>query len=784
MPPRSPTWKSKYSHVHSATYLSNLRENRPARPSGSRPAPFRIPHLTRSDSEPITQIEHGAQAASHPEVIKSHSYISPFSQRGRPIVNGPTAGTPTIRGRKVSPTVVVEQQPIASEYDEPVARKLEKEEAHTLREALNIIDQRGDEQRVYNAAQDEAADLVWKHRNPQAAEDEKTAPYFNPAFRKQKAYGTELSNAQQNTQRNVSESSTSSNDNKATKQSKRSSRTKDRVLSQALRDLHLASEERASNIIAHGTHDRRSSGKRVTSNGSSKGVFRNPEDQIYEEPESFASRHSTSQSLEQPLQARDRNSLPRGSRPLPEKPAGTLGQDKSRFNRVDIYKNTPTQSRNAAYTMNNTPPPTTRQDTIEEVDTPGSSSNLEIRSEDIRAATSMRKGDRSPKLPTPVAVSDHVGRPIVSFDPTWRPTGDSPRNSHDTSRPVIKLTESPRTSRDLKRPLPRPVPSINEPVNSAPVVPTINLPGEAPDVPSINIENGSMPMIAVSSPDDVEQEHQSAPKPAPRPLPRPLPRHAATTPTLSTMPSAKTSRPTWLSNAGLPNTTTVSCSSCNLPISGRVLTASGSATTNLKARFHPECFVCFQCSTALECTEFYPEPDNKRAERLEAEGLTTESTDAEVRFYCHLDYHELYSPRCKSCKTPIEGQVIIAAGSEWHPGHFFCGECGDPFDSETPFVERDGYAYCVRCHTKRTSARCRECKQLIQDELTVEALGGKWHEQCFVCFECGGGFGDDGRFFVRNVEVELSDKERRRGVGRKMDEKAVCQGCEERRLKA
>jgi hypothetical protein len=199
--------------------------------------------------------------------------------------------------------------------------------------------------------------------------------------------------------------------------------------------------------------------------------------------------------------------------------------------------------------------------------------------------------------------------------------------------------------------------------------------------------------------------------------------------------------------------------------------------------FHPECFTCHQCSTALECVAFYPEPANKRHERLEAEGIPADS-DIDIRFFCHLDFHEFFSPRCKSCKTPIEGEVIVAAGAEWHVGHFFCGECGDPFDSNTPFVERDGYAYCVRCHTRRTSARCRACKKQILEEMTIEALGGKWHEACFVCFECDGGFGDEGRFFVREVEVECTEKEKRRGMNVKEEERAVCQGCEEKRLKA
>jgi hypothetical protein len=37
----------------------------------------------------------------------------------------------------------------------------------------------------------------------------------------------------------------------------------------------------------------------------------------------------------------------------------------------------------------------------------------------------------------------------------------------------------------------------------------------------------------------------------------------------------------------------------------------------------------------------------------------------------------MFSPRCKSCKTPIEGEVVVACGAEWHVGHFFCAECGD-----------------------------------------------------------------------------------------------------------
>jgi hypothetical protein len=163
--------------------------------------------------------------------------------------------------------------------------------------------------------------------------------------------------------------------------------------------------------------------------------------------------------------------------------------------------------------------------------------------------------------------------------------------------------------------------------------------------------------------------------------------------------------------------------------------------------------VCHQCHTNLELVAFYPEPEKQRTERLERIAarqagahvpgtenmsddeflqLEYEDGDGTLRFYCHLDFHELFSPRCKSCKTPIEGEVIVACGAEWHVGHFFCAQCGDPFDSSTPFVEKDGYAWCVGCHTNRYSSKCRKCKKPVT-ETVLKAQGYDWHAECFVC---------------------------------------------------
>jgi len=761
-------------------YLSSLRSDRPARPSGSRPPPFKtstypspakedllpranstVPegpfksgpdgHLETSQSGHASEVHVSRNGAKSP--VPPASPPRPRTGLGRPLVFDPAHNNSySVRGRKVSPTAVVQATPHDESvpYRESGARWMERQEAISLRDALKVMDQKEQEKRIHKAARDEAAELVWKHRNPLAAEAEKSRPFRNPDL-------------------------TPNN------------RLRAHLLKGAhARSQSVATESAPSSMAPNESASRRwSSGQRIVSSGSSKGVFRNPDDQIYEEPEEAPASQQIAQPQpaegEMPLQNRHRNSLPRGSRPLPDR-SSTIPESK-KLDRFEIHRNPPSQSRNAAYTANS-PPTTPMIEFIPEVDAPTLKDGIEIRSDDIRAATTMRLKDRSPKLPTPTAVSDVPGRPIVSFEKTWQPTEDSSRPEDAVERKPVQ-----------------PYPIIPAATVSAPTVPTINLPDDddhvvpvankdTPPIPSISIADaGSTPLISVtvpSAPPTIEVSSNSSDsnnsiENKARPLPRPS---KTFPPNLS--PTKSTSRLPWLNSSPRAGVPTATCAACSLPISGRIVTASGSSTNSpsqLKAMFHPECFNCHQCSTALECVAFYPEPTSKRHERLAAEGIPIDS-DIDIRFFCHLDFHEFFSPRCKSCKTPIEGEVIVAAGAEWHVGHFFCGECGDPFDSNKPFVERDGYAYCVSCHTKRTSARCRACKKQILEEMTVEALGGKWHEGCFVCFECQGGFGAEGRFFVRDVEVECTEKEKRRGMKVKMEERAVCQGCEEKRLKA
>lgn len=327
----------------------------------------------------------------------------------------------------------------------------------------------------------------------------------------------------------------------------------------------------------------------------------------------------------------------------------------------------------------------------------------------------------------------------VSRPPHRGSTANVPSIGVTPPIPTISVSETPAPRRGMKANVPAisvtpdiPTISINESPSPAPVpkinAPSISVMPAAPPVPIINVNESTGFGPAASK--------------------RPLPIPGRHNPKSHSYNGAAAPRTHWT-----PTTvrTGALCTQCALPIAGRIVSAAG-------LRFHPECFACYQCGEHLECVAFYPEPPNKHSERvartrarLAGQDLAflpthptpddmarledQDGTDESLRFYCHLDFHELFSPRCKSCKTPIEGEVIVACGAEWHAGHFFCAQCGDPFDSSTPFVEKEGYAWCVNCHTHRFSTKCKGCRKPVIDTV-VKALGSEWHMGCFCCVVC------------------------------------------------
>ncbi|CAO2650445.1 Nn.00g017370.m01.CDS01 [Neocucurbitaria sp. VM-36] len=946
----SPGPGAYYSPMQMKSYLQDLRTNRPVRPTGSRPPPAHfnswssrtnnrisdspaISPLQRTFTDPVPDVDArpstSHEAASHTRRTSNMSIDGVMAAVGRPLVQPP-------RGRDTSRSSTDRSRTPSVQYRESQQRQAEQDEARAVRIAMEELEL-AQEEKLFQAARDEAVELVWKHINPHASEASPNAPYAYPGLaRKGSAQRSRsVEPKDQDLQRANSKLRKRHSMGSAASGSRSSSLQSNGVTSgsnspsKGSFDVKGKPEEstalaKASADLPDFKHRRRSSGARRTISGS---LFQNPNDQIYEEPEEEApiAPAPTPAAAEPPKSEK----LPLGVRRNPfmrfqsikGNPMTRSNTDPvlatKRFDRYEIQKNPPTQSRNAAYTLNPPVLPKPVEDTKADAENepePRMKEGKEIRGEDIRAATGFRLRDRSPKLPTPTAVSDAPGRPIVSFKKDWNvvelkedvyaqssavsrplsqatpgprplskattapivPTIKFPAEAHQQktvppppSIPEISVSTSPSTpsphvsryekptisiyedlprrplqnansSRKANTPQPTttPVPTINvhqassarSKPSSVPSIPTISVsetssssvggasnrpnPAKAPSIsvtphiPGISIsespapsrrDNVKVPSIAVTHDIPVISINESpaldrgskvnapsipsinvngptgfGPAASTRPLPNPK-HHIAKSHSYN---GTATPRTHWT-----PTTvrTGAVCTQCALPIAGRIVSAAGS-------RFHPECFACYQCGEHLECVAFYPEPSNKHAERVErirarlsgqdVAFLPTHPTPADMqrlehddgtdespRFFCHLDFHELFSPRCKSCKTPIEGEVIVACGAEWHVGHFFCAQCGDPFDSSTPFVEKEGYAWCINCHTHRFSTKCKGCRKPVTD-MVVKALGSEWHGGCFVCVECSGPF-DDGRYFLRGESQD-----------------PVCVKCEERRLKA
>ncbi|KAL2012903.1 hypothetical protein VTN00DRAFT_428 [Thermoascus crustaceus] len=750
----SPPGPTYMSNDQVANYLKDLRTNRPPRPSGSRPFPKKptdeLPPRASSAlstsrrSESPTKEERLAQprstsALSHRRTTSDAASLS--SSAGRPLVQEP--GKCSL-GKNFSPSPKVVRTSVSprSVYRESSHRWMEREEARSLRDALEEMDLQ-EEMRLHAAAQDEATQLVWEHQYPGVPYKNPHAPYRNPdanRFRQHLEKGSHTRNQSLRNReyRSSLDGSPGRYHGTTTVESPDSTESPDSNHEPSSKNDPFRKKGKVNfaEPVEEGSEStglEKSSGPKPS---NSSCIFRNPEDRIYEEPDQSSDKieqqNDSTASATSALKAKPRNSLPLSSGSRPYRSSFI-----NKLSRLDLHEHPPTQSHNPEYTTN-TPTPSTDSRTGEnKVPT---KNGIEIRSEEIRAATSMKLKDRSRKLPMPTAVSDRPGRPIVSFDPSWEPSEEKPKSNSPDRGSTSQGSSSASPA-------------------STPSAPAISV-SEPSSIPTINLPDNHVPTIGEMEPPSEDNTGCARPLPDPKGSKNRKPAQKAT------------SQARWYSpytRAGVP---TATCDTCSLPISGRVVTAAGS-------RFHPECFTCYHCGTGLECVAFYQEPEAKRAERLENASKDDEEAQA-LRFYCHLDFHELFSPRCKSCKTPIEGEVVIACGAEWHVGHFFCAECGDPFNAETPFVEKDGFAWCLRCHSRRTASRCMGCKQPVLEDVVVTALGGQWHDKCFVCHECGSGFGPEGRFFVRQGEPRRTAKGRIIGGPVQL---AVCERCEGIRLK-
>jgi len=141
-----------------------------------------------------------------------------------------------------------------------------------------------------------------------------------------------------------------------------------------------------------------------------------------------------------------------------------------------------------------------------------------------------------------------------------------------------------------------------------------------------------------------------------------------------------------------------------------------SSTQKIQAmgrEYHPEHFQCSTCNKVIGNGNFF-----------EKEGQPQ----------CETCYQSVFCSKCALCNQPITSHCVTALSQSWHPQCFVCAKCHAPFNN-TSYYEKMGKPYCSACINDLSAQRCRSCSQPIRGSV-INALGTAWHPEHFVCQSC------------------------------------------------
>jgi len=90
---------------------------------------------------------------------------------------------------------------------------------------------------------------------------------------------------------------------------------------------------------------------------------------------------------------------------------------------------------------------------------------------------------------------------------------------------------------------------------------------------------------------------------------------------------------------------------------------------------------------------------------------------------------------CFGCKKDIVGRMMEAMGHKFHPECWKCAGCGVPLGT-AGFYEERNKGWCESCHNDQFLPKCDSCRKPMTDAF-VSALGKQYHTSCVRCQNCG-----------------------------------------------
>ena len=73
-------------------------------------------------------------------------------------------------------------------------------------------------------------------------------------------------------------------------------------------------------------------------------------------------------------------------------------------------------------------------------------------------------------------------------------------------------------------------------------------------------------------------------------------------------------------------------------------------------------------------------------------------------------------------------------GRVWHPEHFVCAHCHEPFPNSN-FFEHEGKPYCDLHYAQLFAQVCAKCERPVIGT-ALFALGKYWHQEHYICHYC------------------------------------------------
>ncbi|BFU24534.1 lim zinc finger domain containing protein [Entamoeba histolytica] len=116
---------------------------------------------------------------------------------------------------------------------------------------------------------------------------------------------------------------------------------------------------------------------------------------------------------------------------------------------------------------------------------------------------------------------------------------------------------------------------------------------------------------------------------------------------------------------------------------------------------------------------------------------------------CHPITEKGDKDHCGKCGKEVSSGVM-ALDRIWHEECFVCNECGEHFGGEHKLMEIEGNPVCSLCYVANHVPKCETCGKPLDGQYVV-VDGKNYHPQCFVCTNCGAPI--QGSYMIKNGKI-------------------------------